>query len=286
MSQVKENPVRDKKKFNWPITILLIIGCVTIFFPLYMAVVIAFKQPSEMTNDIAGALSLPAQWSLSNFQEAMRVTDFWHSFGNSLLLTVSTVVLALVIHSLAGYAIGRSMKSSKVYNFIFLYIVSGMFVPFAILMMPLVKQTAQLGIANRFGVIVLYTVFFMPLNLMLYKGYLSNIPIALEEAARVDGATTWRTYWSVVFPIMKPMHATVAVLTAMSTWNDVMTPLVIMSGTGKNTLPLAQLNFQTQFGTNYNLAFASYLLALIPILLFYLVCQKQILNGVVNGAVK
>ena len=278
--------IRDKKKYNWPVTILLIIGCVTIFFPLYMAVVIAFKQPSEMTNDIAGALSLPAQWSFSNFAEAMRVTDFWNSLGNSLLLTVSTVVLAVLIHGIAGYAIGRSMKGSRFYNFVFLYIVSGMFVPFAILMMPLVKQTAQLGIANRFGVILLYTVFFMPLNLMLYKGYLANIPIALEEAARVDGATTWKTYWSIVFPIMKPMHATVAVLTAMSTWNDVMTPLVIMSGTGKNTLPLAQLNFQTQFGTNYNLAFASYLLALIPILLFYLVCQKQILNGVVNGAVK
>lgn len=273
-------------KTNWPVTILLIIGCVTIFFPLYMAVIIAFKQPSEMTNDIAGALSFPEKWSLYNFQEAMRVTDFWNSFGNSLLITVVTVVLAIIIHGLAGYAIGRSMKNSKFYNFTYLYIVSGMFVPFAILMMPLVKQTAQLGIANRFGVIVLYTVFFMPLNLMLYKGYLTNIPLALEEAARVDGASTWKTYWSIVFPIMKPMHATVAVLTAMSTWNDVMTPLVIMSGTGKNTLPLAQLNFQTQFGTNYNLAFASYLLALIPILLFYIVCQKQILNGVVNGAVK
>ena len=273
-------------KTNWPVTILLIIGCVTIFFPLYMAVIIAFKQPSEMTNDIAGALSFPEKWSLYNFQEAMRVTDFWNSFGNSLLITVATVVLAIIIHGLAGYAIGRSMKNSKFYNFTYLYIVSGMFVPFAILMMPLVKQTAQLGIANRFGVIVLYTVFFMPLNLMLYKGYLTNIPLALEEAARVDGASTWKTYWSIVFPIMKPMHATVAVLTAMSTWNDVMTPLVIMSGTGKNTLPLAQLNFQTQFGTNYNLAFASYLLALIPILLFYIVCQKQILNGVVNGAVK
>ena len=273
-------------KTNWPVTILLILGCVTIFFPLYMAVIIAFKQPSEMTNDISGALSLPEKWSLYNFQEAMRVTDFWNSFGNSLLITVATVVLAIIIHGLAGYAIGRSMKNSKFYNFTYLYIVSGMFVPFAILMMPLVKQTAQLGIANRFGVIVLYTVFFMPLNLMLYKGYLTNIPLALEEAARVDGASTWKTYWSIVFPIMKPMHATVAVLTAMSTWNDVMTPLVIMSGTGKNTLPLAQLNFQTQFGTNYNLAFASYLLALIPILLFYIVCQKQILNGVVNGAVK
>ena len=282
---MKKEKVVDHK-VNWPVTILLIIGCITIFFPLYMAVIIAFKQHSEMTNDIAGALSFPSSWSFSNFAEAMRVTDFWHSLGNSLLITVITVVLALIIHSLAGYAIGRSMAKSKFYNFAYLYIVSGMFVPFAILMMPLVKQTAQMGIANRFGVIVLYVVFYMPMNLLLYAGYLKNIPIALEEAAFVDGSTTWNTFWKIIFPIMKPMHATVAVLTAMQVWNDVMTPLVIMSGTGMNTLPLAQLNFQTQFGTNYNLAFASYLLALLPILIFYVICQKQILNGVVNGAVK
>ena len=278
--------MKHGEKVNWPITILLILGCLTVFFPLYMTIVIAFKQPSEMTNDIMGALALPKSWSFSNFAEAMRVTDFWNSLGNSLLLTVVTVVIAILLHGIASYAIGRSMAKSKAYNFIYLYIVCGMFVPFAILMMPLIKQTAQLGIANRFGVIVLYVVFYMPINLMLYTGYLKNIPIALEEAARVDGASTWKTYWSIIFPVMKPIHATVAVLTAMAVWNDVMTPLVIMSGTGKNTLPLAQLNFQTQFGTNYNLAFASYLLALLPILIFYLVCQKQIINGVVNGAVK
>ena len=155
-----------------------------------------------------------------------------------------------------------------------------MFVPFSILMMPLVKQTAHMGLGNRAGVILLYLVFYMPMNVLLYSGYLKNIPIALEEAADIDGASTWTTYWKVVFPMMMPMHATVAILTALGTWNDVMTPLVIMSGTGQNTLPLAQLNFQTQFGTNYNLAFASYILALIPILIFYVICQKQILNGV------
>ena len=171
-------------KVNWPITILLIIGCLTVFFPLYMAVIIAFKQPSEMTNDIAGALAFPKTWSFANFAEAMKVTDFWHSLGNSLLLTIVTVILAILIHSLAGYAIGRSMANKKFYNFAYLYIVSGMFVPFAILMMPLVKQTAQIGIANRFGVIVLYVVFFMPMNILLYSGYLKNIPLALEEAAR------------------------------------------------------------------------------------------------------
>jgi len=281
---MKEKKIREK--VNWPVTILLIIGCITVFFPLYMAIIIAFKQPSEMTNDVAGALGFPSNWSFANFAEAMEVTDFWHSLGNSLMITVITVVLALLIHGIASYAIGRSMASSKGYRFVYYYIVSGMFVPFAILMMPLVKQTAQMGIANRVGVIILYLVFYMPINMLLYTGYLKNIPIALEEAANVDGATTWYMYWHIIFPMMKPMHATVAVLTALAVWNDVMTPLVIMGGTELNTLPLAQLNFQTQFGTNYNLAFASYLLALLPILIFYIICQKQIINGVASGAVK
>lgn len=275
-----------KEQVNWPLTIVLILGLITVAFPLYMTIVIAIKQPSEMTNSVAGILSLPRSFSLANFREAMEVTDFWRSLGNSILITAVTVVLSVLIHSMLGYAIGRNSADSKFYKFIYLYIVSGMFVPFAILMMPLVKQTAEMGLGNMAGVIILYIVFYMPMNVLLYSGYLKNIPIALEEAACIDGATTWTTYWKIIFPIMKPMHATVAVLTALGTWNDVMTPLVIMSGTGKNTLPLAQLNFQTQFGTNYNLAFASYLLALIPILIFYIICQKQILNGVVNGAVK
>lgn len=266
--------------------VLLILGLSTIIFPLYLTIVIAFKQPSEMTNSISGILSLPQSWSLNNFREAMEVTDFWRSLGNSLLITLIAVGLSIVVHSLMGYALGRNKAKNKFYSFVYLFIVSGMFVPFAILMMPLAKQTAEMGLANWVGVILLYVVFYMPMNVLLYSGYLVNIPMALEEAAKVDGASTWRTYWKIIFPIMRPMHATVAVLTALSVWNDVMTPLVIMAGSGQNTLPLAQLNFQSQFGTNYNLAFASYLLALIPILIFYIICQKQILNGVVNGAVK
>lgn len=275
-----------KEKTNIGLTILLILGLVTILFPLYIAVMIAFKQPSEMTNSIRGILSFPEVWSFDNFKEAMVVTDFWNSLKNSLLITGAAIVLSIVIHSLIGYVLGRNKQKSKGYNFIYLYLVSGMFVPFAILMMPLVKQTAKIGLANMAGVVILYVVFYMPINTMLYAGYLSNLPVQLEEAACVDGASTWTTYWKIIFPNMMPMHATVAILTALGTWNDVMTPLVILSGSENNTLPLAQLNFQTQFGTNYNLAFASYLLALLPIVIFYLICQKQIIAGVANGAVK
>ena len=136
----------ENKKTNWPVMVLLILGLSTIAFPLYMTIIIAFKQPSEMTNSISGILSLPQHWSLDNFREAMRVTDFWHSLTNSLLISVITVVLSVIIHSLMGYALGRNKAKSKFYNIVYLFIVSGMFVPFAILMMPLAKQTAEMGL--------------------------------------------------------------------------------------------------------------------------------------------
>lgn len=128
---------KAEHKTNWTVMILLILGLITIAFPLYMTIVIAFKQPSEMTNSISGILSLPESFSLSNFKEAMKVTDFWNSLRNSLLISVLTVVLSIVIHSLMGYAVGRNKAHSKFYNFVYLFIVSGMFVPFAILMMQL-----------------------------------------------------------------------------------------------------------------------------------------------------
>ena len=145
-----------KERINWPVTILLIAGLITVVFPLYMTVVIALKKPSEMTNDVAGILSLPKHFSLSNFTEAMKVTDFWNSLGNSLLITVVTVVLAMLIHSLLGYAIARNKAHSKFYKFIYFYVVSGMFVPFAILMMPVVKQTAQMGRSDHLISGILY----------------------------------------------------------------------------------------------------------------------------------
>ena len=101
------------EKVNWPVTILLICGLITIAFPLYMTIIIAFKQPSEMTNSISGILSLPKHWSFSNFAEAMRVTDFWHSLMNSFLITAVTVIISVLVHSMIGYAVGRNKAKNK-----------------------------------------------------------------------------------------------------------------------------------------------------------------------------
>ena len=158
---------KENIKANWPVMVLLILGLSTIIFPLYMTIVIAFKNPSDMTTTISGILSLPKSWSLDNFRQAMEITDFWHSLGYSLLITSITIVLCILLHSMIGYVLGRTRAKSKFYNFIYLFIVSGMFVPFAILMMPLAKQTAVMHLGNWVGVILLYVVFYMPMNILL-----------------------------------------------------------------------------------------------------------------------
>ncbi|WP_294388765.1 carbohydrate ABC transporter permease [uncultured Clostridium sp.] len=273
---------KEDGKVNWPVTILLLICSLSILFPLYITIVIAFKQPSDMVGNI---LSLPKVWSFSNFSQAIEMTNFSHTIFNSLVITAGAVILTIITNSLVAYVIARNMNK-KFYKFIYFYFVSAMFVPFSMLMLPLVKQVSSFNLDNKFGMMILYMIFGISMNTLLYVGYLKNIPLELEEAAYVDGAKEWTVFWKIIFPLLKPMHATVGIMTALWAWNDVMLPLVILSDPNAATLPLAQFIFQSKFGTNYNIAFASYLLALLPLLVFYLFAQKWIINGVTKGAIK
>ena len=273
---------KEDGKVNWPVTILLLICSLSILFPLYITIVIALKQPSDMVGNI---FSLPKVWSFSNFSQAIEMTNFSHTIFNSLVITAGAVILTIITNSLVAYVIARNMNK-KFYKFIYFYFVSAMFVPFSMLMLPLVKQVSSFNLDNKLGMMILYMIFGISMNTLLYVGYLKNIPLELEEAAYVDGAKEWTVFWKIIFPLLKPMHATVGIMTALWAWNDVMLPLVILSDPNAATLPLAQFIFQSKFGTNYNIAFASYLLALLPLLVFYLFAQKWIINGVTKGAIK
>ena len=275
------------QKTNWLTTAIIGFLALGIVIPIYMALNISLKSPSEMTTNILDFFKLPKAFKFSNYTEAISVTNFFQSATNSILITVFSVVVVVILTSIISYAIARNMHK-KTYKYVYYYLVSAMFVPFSMLMLPLVKQLSFLKIDNMFGLIIMYFVFQLSLGVLLYVGYLKNITVSLDEAAYMDGANEWQIFWRVIFPLLKPMHATVAILTALASWNDLLLPLVVLSGNGstKATLPMAQLIFQSQFGTNYNLAFASYVLALLPMLIFYLFAQKQIISGVVNGAVK
>lgn len=275
------------KKTNWLTTAIIAFLALGVVIPIYMALNISLKSPSEMTTNISDFFKLPKTFQFSNYTEAISVTNFFQSAANSILITVFSVIVVVILTSIISYVIARNMHK-KGYKYVYYYLVSAMFVPFSMLMLPLVKQLSFLKIDNMFGLIVMYFVFQLSLSVLLYVGYLKNITVSLDEAAYMDGANEWQIFWKIIFPLLKPMHATVAILTALASWNDLLLPLVVLNGNGstKATLPMAQLIFQSQFGTNYNLAFASYVLALLPMLIFYLFAQKQIISGVINGAVK
>ncbi|WP_017209466.1 carbohydrate ABC transporter permease [Clostridium beijerinckii] len=272
-----------RNKTNWIVTTLMIAGAlVAIIFPLYLTILIAVKSPQDM---VPSALSFPKSLRFENFTEAIEMTNFFDALKNSLTITISVLILTILSNSLVSYAIARNRKK-KFFNVLYYYFLSAMFVPFPIIMLPLVKQVNMLNMDNIIGIICLYVVFGLPFNIFLYSGYIKSIPVSLEEAATIDGASTFQVFWRIIFPLLKPINATVAITTCLWTWNDFMLPLIILGKPEMATLPLVQYVFQSQFTTNYNLAFASYLLALLPMFIVYIFAQKWIRNGIVTGAVK
>jgi raffinose/stachyose/melibiose transport system permease protein len=169
---------------------------------------------------------------------------------------------------------------------VYYYFISAMFIPFQVLMLPLVKQASFFHLDNILGITFLYIVFGLPMNTFLYCGYVRSLPKSIEEAALIEGLNPIQTFIRIVFPIMKPIHSTVAILSVMWTWNDFLMPLLLLTRADDQTLQLSQYVFQTQFTTNYNLAFASYILVLFPVVVVYIFFQRWIIAGVTNGAVK
>ncbi|WLD91655.1 carbohydrate ABC transporter permease [Alkalihalobacillus sp. AL-G] len=270
------------KRINWPVTVLLMLGSLLILFPLYLTITIALKTPKELANSL---WALPKEWKWQNFLDAIELTNFFSALTNSLIITVSVVILTLLTNSLVAYAIARNMHK-RFYKFLFYYFVSAMFIPFPIIMLPIVKQTSNWGMDNLTGLIFLYIVYGLAFNVFIYVGYIKSIPLELEDAAIIDGATRWQVFWRVIFPLLMPMNATVGILTTLWAWNDFMLPLIILSDPDLATLPLVQYIFQSQFSTDYNLAFASYLMALAPMVIVYIFAQKWIISGVMKGSLK
>jgi raffinose/stachyose/melibiose transport system permease protein len=270
-------------RYHCPLTaLLLVIAVVFIAGVLYVALVVALKTPDQMTN----VLSLPNPAHFRNFLEAWKMTAYPEKFLNTLVITLITLPFTLITNSAAAYAIMRNRHKSPFFNLIYYYFISAMFIPFQVLMLPLVKHASFLHLDNILGISFLYIVFGLPMNTFLYCGYVKKLPKDIEEAALIDGLSQSKAFFFIVFPLMKPIHSTVAIFSVMWTWNDFLMPLLLLTKPREQTLQLSQYVFQTQFSTNYNLAFASYLLVLIPVLIMYSLFQRQIISGVMSGAVK
>lgn len=272
-----------KERTNWPATLFVALCSISVLIPLYFTVVTAFKTPDQLGGS---GFELPKGLAWENFSTAWELTDFPRALTNSAIVTGGAVLLTLLTNSMVAYAIARNMDRSRTFTVLYYYFIAALFVPFPIIMLPVVRQTALLGLDNPVGLVILYTVYGLSLNIFIYVAYIRSIPIELEEAARTDGASTWTTFWRIIFPLLAPMNATVGILTAMWAWNDFLLPLVILSEPQHQTLPLVQYVFQGQFNTNYAVAFASYLMALLPMVIVYVLAQRWIISGVMRGSAK
>lgn len=277
--------MKQLKKFRQiPVYLFLLLGTFLILFPVYICITTTFKSPSE---SIKSFFTLPSSFYLDNYITVLSNPKLYYAYGNTIYVTVLSLLLCFLIMPAMSYAIARSMGQSKHYKRVYFFLLLGIFIPFQVRMMPLAKLVSSLKLLNQTGLVILYVAHATCESVFLYVGYLATISTNLEEAAYIDGATTFKTYVKVVLPLMKPMIATVLIREGLHIWNDFQLPLIVLNRSWKlQTLTLYQYNFQSEFSIDYNLSFACFMVASLPIVLFFIIMQKQVIGGLTSGAVK
>ena len=265
------------------LSLLTILVGVIFLAPLYIVIVNAFKTPMETAQSI---LALPSGLHLENFSKAVEVTNFFVTLKNSTIVTLLSVTLIVISSSMAGYMICRK-SGKRFYKAMDLLLMSGMMVSFQMIMIPVYRMLKGLNLMNTYtGAIILMVGTSVSYATFLYVGFTKTIPVELEEAAQIDGCGKIRTFWFIVFPLMKPITATVAALHMLWMWNEFNIGLIVLQKKEMRTIPMQQFYFFGQHVSNMNAAFAAACLSLIPVVVFFFLTQKSISGGMTAGAVK
>jgi len=264
--------------------VLLIVGGILILVPLLVTVFSSFKTTKDIMNHF---FSLPNPFTLSNYERLIS-DGIGGYFLNSAVITVLSLIVVAFFIPAAAYSIARNMSKKKAFAIMYSLLILGIFVPFQVIMIPITVMMSKLGLANMWGLVILYLTYAIPQTLFLYVGYIKiSVPDSLDEAAEIDGADRFTIYRRIIFPMLKPMHATTLIINALWFWNDFMLPLLILNKDSKMwTLPLFQYNYQGQYFNDYGPSFASYIVGIVTITIVYLIFQKHIISGMSNGAVK
>lgn len=263
---------------------LLLFGVSMIVMPLYITVSTAFKTTLE---SMKSYLAPPSHLYLDNFKYVLSKPEFWRVFANTVFITAVVLIGNAIIMPPMAYAISRRMPESKYWRWIYAYLLLGIFIPFQVKMIPIVQMMSTLHMLNPLGLGILCISSTTCESAFLYIGYLSSIGTEMEEAAYIDGASTFQVYSRIILPLMRPILATSMIKNGLWIWNDFTLPLITLNRSPKFwTLTLYQYNFQSEAGVDYGLTFACLCVAMLPILIFYLCMQKHIISGLSSGAVK
>lgn len=272
------------KKYDYKTIIRLIFSALLALLflsPFYIIIVNSFKTKRELFESV---LSLPAKFNPDNYKQAFGQLDFVNSIFHSLLITVVSVLLIVVFASMAAWMLERT--KSKISNIIFMMFIASMIIPFQAVMLPLVRLAGKLHLLNMGGIIFMYLGFGASLSVFLYHGFLKSIPRELDEAATIDGCTKFQTFWYIIFPLLKPISITVAILNTVWIWNDYLLPSLVINKPDTLTIPLKTFFFFGQYTKQWNLALAALVLVIIPVVIFYFLAQKHIIKSVASGSIK
>ncbi len=277
--------VRRTRTVDRLLTALLAVVGALFLVPVFLVLLNSFKSRLYISGEPFAFPNADTFVGLENYIRGLTSAGFFAAFGRSVFITVAAVALIVLCTSMtAWYLVRVKNRLTKLLYYLFVF---SMIVPFQMVMFTMTYVVGRIGFNNVVGIVPVYLGFGAGLSVFMLSGFIKSIPLDIEEAATIDGCTPWQCFVHVVFPVLRPTAVTVAILNAMWIWNDYLLPYLIL-GTRQKTIPVAiQISMQGAYGaTDYGGLMAMLVLAIIPIIAFYLVGQKYIIEGVIAGAVK
>ncbi|MSR93816.1 carbohydrate ABC transporter permease [Clostridiaceae bacterium 68-1-5] len=266
------------------LTVILVVLSVTFLVPIFLVAMNSVKGKLYISDAPFQLPKADTFVGLSNYIEGVSKTEFLKAAGYSLFITVCSVAVIVLFTSMTAWWITR--VKNKFTSIVYYLFVFAMIVPFQMVMFPMVKVANMLYLDNPVGIILIYLGFGSGLSVFMFSGFVKAIPVSLEEAAMIDGCSPIQIYFKIVWPILKPTAITVAILNTMWVWNDYLLPYLVL-GTDYKTIPIAVQYLQGGYGSiDMGAMMAVLVLAIVPIIVFYVSCQKYIIKGVAAGAVK
>jgi raffinose/stachyose/melibiose transport system permease protein len=277
-------PVVRRRSVVRPVMLALLFVLMTV--PVYLLLINSFKDQEDILN---GPFSLPfGKLTLEHLEAAIRSPQFnvIRGYGFTLFLVVAVDVLCILFAGPAAYVIARSMKRRT--QLLMLYFLAGTFIPGAALIIPVIYVLRSLGLANTVtGLIAHDVASTLPVSIFLFVGFIRTIPVDIDHAAQIDGAGRYRTFWTIIFPLMRPGVVTVLILNSIGIWNDFVSPQILLSpGSGRYTVTTAIYAGVSQYSTDLTKVFPNLLLAIAPVIIFFIYMQRHIISGLTVGAVK
>lgn len=274
-----------KAKHGWILTTVFTIISLLYVYPIVLVFINSFKKKAYISKEPFSLSTDKMFVGLENYIRGIEQTDLIKAFGWSVFITVFSVAAIILFCSMCAWYISR--VNTKVTKAIYVLCLFAMVVPFQMEMYTLSKIANMLHMGNPWGIIVIYLGFGAGLSVFMFTGFMKSIPLEIEEAAMIDGCTPLQTYFRVVMPISKPTCVTVAILQAMWIWNDYLLPSLVLDQRKYKTVPMAVQYLKGGYGSvDMGAMMGTLVLAIVPIIIFYLICQKYIIEGVVAGAVK